>query len=617
MSRSEQPSSNPHEDYPQGEAPPIEPLFKQEPVSFMKSILEVRPKVNPKASLADINVKANFEEFDKYSRIKHDVVGLKRRLLGGKIETYSEKLNKEEQKGHQESASYGLGKIGEQSIVMYEMHWDFFAGSLGEVAGEKFEKAADLAIKKNLPLVAIYSSAGVRQQENFAGLLQMERMENAIENFKEKRKQPYVAILSGEVWGGISASAVPQADVIIALAGTNFGFSGPRVIETQEGEPVPEGAQSAEAHLINRNLDVIVQDRDELLKYLKQLFKTVKTDGKKLSEENKPELKVVGQSQPRGFHFEKKNRIISPLNVPSEGQSTATASPKEKQIFPNRIISRRDELYARYEDSMKSSREPDAEFFIDTMCTDVTKFYNAYEEKTEDGNILQYPARIGAIGKIGSQRILFIGDMPSHYLSYDGVKKKPALPEPKDFEFQLRMLRMGARLGLPLVNFCDTPGAKPTLESERIGQSRYISDVIKANRSYPEASISYDLDSLGSGGGLTTFPAGERRVMLAGSMAYVAEPRSATSILYNKAGPTMDEIKDTLASMKATAKDQMQLGLIDAIIPNSENPYITAKRIHDDIVETLIRVGPYSARKLKAERNKRIRDPKKGFEIRT
>ena len=43
--------------------------------------------------------------------------------------------------------------------------------------------------------------------ENFAGLTQMTRMVEAIRNYKERVELPHFAVLLGNVWGGVSASA--------------------------------------------------------------------------------------------------------------------------------------------------------------------------------------------------------------------------------------------------------------------------------------------------------------------------------------------------------------------------------------------------------------------------
>jgi len=102
--------------------------------------------------------------------------------------------------------------------------------------------------------------------------------------------------------------------------------------------------------------------------------------------------------------------------------------------------------------------------------------------------------------------------------------------------------------------------------------------------------------------------------MMDRAMAFVAEPRSASSILYNTPEPSRDEIKMTLATMRSTAKDQLQIGLIDEVIPESPNPYETAQTIHKAILDSYVALSGLSSRRLRSHRSHRIRNSR-GFEI--
>ena len=148
-------------------------------------------------------------------------------------------MQRERGKGKTESSTYGLADFDGHPVVLYAMNWDFFAGSLGVVSGEKFQAAADLAIARKLPFVSVYASSGVRQHENFAGLTQMTRMVEAIRNYKDRVARPHVAVLLGNVWGGVSASAVPNADVIVATVAFGMGIDKP---ERDRGLRGPLGA---------------------------------------------------------------------------------------------------------------------------------------------------------------------------------------------------------------------------------------------------------------------------------------------------------------------------------------------------------------------------------------
>ena len=237
--------------------------------------LRNRRKVNSPSQLQSLQDLVHFKASHGRWHIAKDLVGLVRRGGAGEAdESYLDKLRRESVRGKNESSTYGLASIAGHQVVLYAMNWDFFAGSLGVVSGEKFQAAADLAVVKKLPFISVYASSGVRQHENFAGLTQMTRMVESIRHFKEKVALPHVAVLLGNVWGGVSASAVPNADLILATSGTNFGFAGPNVIEAFEGISVPTDSQSAEANLLDRNIDVVLADVEELVWYVGELLKT-------------------------------------------------------------------------------------------------------------------------------------------------------------------------------------------------------------------------------------------------------------------------------------------------------------------------------------------------------
>lgn len=565
-------------------------------------LLRDRPEINPGIIIANIKAKTGFRELpaSRSLQIAQDLIGLKRHLPGGVVETYDDKLRREEQKGHKEAAAVGLARIGDKEVVLFAMHWDFMAGSLGVVAGEKFKQALELATKRKLPFVGIYSSSGIRQQENFAGLVQMQRMEYLLQRFKTITKQPSVSVLIGQVWGGISASVVPKSDISVALAGTNYGFAGPRVIAAYEGKPVPEGAQSAEANIINRNLDVLVKDEEELLTYLEKFLGNFEGSHAKLTANNipKPEAIIENSNLNRSFTFG--GGFSSAL----ESEKPTDATGAVELIPESQPAAKQESLYEIYEKLRRDPQRVDTQFLLENVFSDSIRLYNGF---AADG-ILRYPAIIAAIGKLGPQPFLVIGNQPSYQRFEGKIIKIPASPTPSDFKYMRRILRMGESLDLPVVFFTDTLGAKPTLESEEAGQSREISETILDGINYKHPVISIVTGVLGSGGGLATTPMVDYMGMLKKALACVAEPRSAASILYSTPSPTDKQVEDTLKSMSATAEDQLRLGLADEVISESADPYITAFNIRDSIIKAYLALAALSERKRASRRDDRMRN---------
>ena len=575
----------------------------------MGAHLRNRRKVNSPSQLLILKDLVHYKASHGRWRIAKDLVGLVRRGQGSEgDESYGDKLRRERDKGKSESSTYGLATVDGHSFVLYAMNWDFFAGSLGVVSGEKFQAAADLAIKQKLPFVSVYASSGVRQHENFAGLTQMTRMVEAIRLYKEKVDLPHVAVLLGNVWGGVSASAVPNADLILATSGTNFGFAGPNVIEAFEGFSVPRDSQSAEANLLDRNIDVVLSDVNELVWYLGAILTSTARPDKHhlLNAETPPMIRNVTPSdQRRSFDFGPVG-IYGPRFDDMKGAvSVPAAAPRQAHVSSDS-----DALVEQYQDLMTDANRVDLEFIVRYGFTEATAVYN-YVQETE---YKRYPAIVGAFAKIGTQPFVIVGTQPSYQRFGDTVIKRPSNPAPEDFAFMERMLEMGERLHLPALFITDTLGAKPTLESERRGQSRAIARSILKGIDYSEPVISLVAGALGSGGGLATTPMADHVIMLEKAMAYVAEPRSAASILYKTPNPSRDEVRITLATMRSTAKDQLDLGLIDEVIPEDPNPFITVERVNASIMRSYIELAQLSERRLRARRQERIRGLR-AFEI--
>ncbi len=177
-----------------------------------------------------------------------------------------------------------------------------------------------------------------------------------------------------------------------------------------------------------------------------------------------------------------------------------------------------------------------------------------------------------------------------------------------------RMLDIGERLGLPALFVTDTLGAKPTLESERRGQSRAIARSILKGIDYSEPVITVVAGALGSGGGLATTPMADHVIMLEKAMAFVAEPRSAASILYKTPHPSHEQVKVTVSTMRSTAADQLDLGLIDEVVPEDANPFVTVEHLHQAILTAFVELSGLSQKKRRARRHERIRNLR-AFEI--
>lgn len=171
---------------------------------------------------------------------------------------YQDRL-KEAQKATQEKDALITmqGKINGLEVVVAAFEFNFMGGSMGSVVGEKFARAAELALEKNLPFVCFSASGGARMQEALFSLMQMAKTSAVIEKLKQAGV-PYISVLTDPVYGGVSASLAMLGDLNLAEPFALCGFAGPRVIEQTVREKLPEGFQRAEFLLEHGTVDMII-----------------------------------------------------------------------------------------------------------------------------------------------------------------------------------------------------------------------------------------------------------------------------------------------------------------------------------------------------------------------
>jgi acetyl-CoA carboxylase carboxyl transferase subunit beta len=175
--------------------------------------------------------------------------------------------------GEQDSMAIGYGHIQGQPVVVVVQDFAFMGGSLGIGAGEAFVKAAQEAVKRQVPFVIFTASGGARMQEGTLSLMQMARTTLALNEVKAAGL-PYIVVLTDPTTGGVLASYAMLGDVHLAEPNATLGFSGRRVIEQTIRETLPPGFQKSE-FLVERGMVDKVVARSELPAVLGSILKTL------------------------------------------------------------------------------------------------------------------------------------------------------------------------------------------------------------------------------------------------------------------------------------------------------------------------------------------------------
>jgi acetyl-CoA carboxylase carboxyl transferase subunit beta len=176
---------------------------------------------------------------------------------------YGRRLAGEQAKtGSPDAAVCGKGFIRGRPVVLGVTDFQFMAGSMGSVVGEKLTRAAERATELRLPLIFVSGSGGgARMQEGILSLMQMAKVSAALARY-DSAGGFYVGVLTNPTMGGVAASWALQGDITLAEPGAMIGFAGKRTIWNTVRLELPEGFQTSEFLLKHGFVDRIVHRKD-------------------------------------------------------------------------------------------------------------------------------------------------------------------------------------------------------------------------------------------------------------------------------------------------------------------------------------------------------------------
>ena len=151
----------------------------------------------------------------------------------------------------------GQAAIEGRGCELAVMDFAFMGGSMGSVVGEKFSRACDAAVERNVPLVTVTSSGGARMQEGILSLMQLPKTVCAVEDLHDAG-QALIVVMAHPTTAGVLASFASLGDVLLGEPGALIAFTGPRVVEQTTREKLPDDFGLAAQNLRFGHLDAIV-----------------------------------------------------------------------------------------------------------------------------------------------------------------------------------------------------------------------------------------------------------------------------------------------------------------------------------------------------------------------
>jgi acetyl-CoA carboxylase carboxyl transferase subunit beta len=144
--------------------------------------------------------------------------------------------------GVDESVLTGSGQLDGRTVAVIVNEFGFLAGSIGMAAAERIVSAVRRATAEGLPLLASTASGGTRMQEGTPAFVKMADIARALADHKAAGL-PYLVHLRHPTTGGVFASWGSLGHLTSAEPAALIGFLGPKVFESLNGYPFPEGVQ--------------------------------------------------------------------------------------------------------------------------------------------------------------------------------------------------------------------------------------------------------------------------------------------------------------------------------------------------------------------------------------
>lgn len=459
----------------------------------------------------------SFEEWDKEMEFANplDFPGYEKKIEAAREKT---KLN--------EAIVTGKCTIGGEPAVIGVCDARFIMSSMGHVVGEKIAGAVERATKEQLPVVIFACSGGARMQEGIVSLMQMAKTSSALKRHHEAG-QLFISVLTDPTTGGVTASFAMLGDIILAEPGALIGFAGPRVIEQTIGQKLPEGFQRSEFLQDHGFVDKIVK-REEMKDTVSAILKLHHSQDQEQDGEN------------------------SLFHVDNCGITEASGGKEKKTKFRRNKRSPWDTVQIS-----RSSKRPAASDYINTVFDDFIELHGD-RYFGDDGAI------VGGIASFHGMPVTVIGQEKGKNTK-DNIKRNFGMPSPEGYRKALRLMKQAETFGRPIICFVDTPGAFCGLEAEERGQGEAIARNLFEMADMTVPILSIVIGEGGSGGALAMAVANEVW-MLENAIYSILSPEGFASILYKDS----KKASDAARVMKITARDLMELGLIERIITEEE-----------------------------------------------
>jgi acetyl-CoA carboxylase carboxyl transferase subunit alpha len=195
-------------------------------------------------------------------------------------------------------------------------------------------------------------------------------------------------------------------------------------------------------------------------------------------------------------------------------------------------------------------------------------------------------AIVGGLAVIGGHKVVIVGHQKGRDTK-ENLARNFGSAHPEGYRKALRLMRMAAKFGRPILTLVDTPGAFPGIGAEERGQAEAIARNLFEMARLPVPILVIIIGEGGSGGALG-IGVGDIVMMMEYAIYSVISPEGCAAILWS------DRAKAPQAAeaLRLTAPDLLKLGVIDGMVSEPtggahRDPRAAADTLKQCVIENL------------------------------
>ena len=182
------------------------------------------------------------------------------------------------------------------------------------------------------------------------------------------------------------------------------------------------------------------------------------------------------------------------------------------------------------------------------------------------------------------------------------MRRNFGAPNPEGYRKALRLMEQAEKFHRPVVCFVDTSGAFCGMGAEERGQGQAIAENLTTMAGLKTPIISVLIGEGGSGGALA-LALSDRVWILENAVYSVISPEGCASILWKDS----KKVKDAAESLRLTAQDMLELGVVEQVIPEEKEFSLTYAKLQEELEAALSQLGQLPVEELLEQRYQRFR----------